>query len=55
VSEGAVVALRGVGKTFRNGTLALDGLDLEVRRGELLTVLGPSGSASRPRCASSRD
>ena len=43
MSEGAVVALRGVGKTFRNGTLALDGLDLEVRRGELLTVLGPSG------------
>jgi len=43
VSEGAVVALRGVGKTFRNGTLALDGLDLEVRRGEFLTVLGPSG------------
>jgi hypothetical protein len=25
VSEGAVVALRGVGKTFRNGTLALTG------------------------------
>lgn len=43
MSEEAVVALRGVGKTFRNGTLALDGLDLEVRRGELLTVLGPSG------------
>jgi len=43
VSEGAVVALRGVGKTFRNGTLALDGLDLEVRRGEFLTMLGPSG------------
>jgi hypothetical protein len=32
VSEGAVVTLRGVGKTFRNGTLALEGLDLEVRR-----------------------
>ena len=43
MSEGAVVALRGVGKTFRNGTLALDGLDLEVRRGEFLTLLGPSG------------
>jgi NitT/TauT family transport system ATP-binding protein len=43
VSEGAVVTLRGVGKTFRNGTRALDGLDLEVRRGEFLTVLGPSG------------
>ena len=43
MSEEAVVTLRGVGKTFRNGTLALDGLDLEVRRGEFLTLLGPSG------------
>lgn len=43
MSEESVVTLRGVGKTFRNGTLALDGLDLEVRRGEFLTVLGPSG------------
>jgi NitT/TauT family transport system ATP-binding protein len=43
VSDAAVVTLRGVGKTFPNGTLALDGLDLEVRRGEFLTLLGPSG------------
>src|SRR5262249_32747256 len=46
VSEGAVVALRGVGKTLRNGTRALDGLDLEVQRGEFLTVLGPSACGS---------
>jgi len=38
-----VVALRDVGKTFANGTQALDGLDLEVRPGEFLTLLGPSG------------
>ena len=38
-----LVALRGVGKTFPNGTLALKGLDLEVRRGEFLSLLGPSG------------
>jgi len=38
-----IVALRGVGKTFANGTQALDGLDLEVRSGEFLSVLGPSG------------
>ena len=43
-SSGPVlVALRGVGKTFPNGTLALSGLDLEVRQGEFLTLLGPSG------------
>ena len=38
-----LVALRGVGKTFANGTRALAGLDLEVRAGEFLALLGPSG------------
>jgi NitT/TauT family transport system ATP-binding protein len=38
-----LVALRGVGKAFPNGTLALEGFDLEVRRGEFLSLLGPSG------------
>jgi NitT/TauT family transport system ATP-binding protein len=39
----ALVALRGVGKIFANGTQALGGLDLEVRAGEFLALLGPSG------------
>jgi NitT/TauT family transport system ATP-binding protein len=43
LAASAVVALRGVSKTFANGTLALDGLDLTVREGEFLTLLGPSG------------
>jgi NitT/TauT family transport system ATP-binding protein len=38
-----LVALGGIAKTFPNGTQALDGLDLVVREGELLTLLGPSG------------
>ncbi len=38
-----LVALRGVEKTFPNGTLALAGLDLGVRQGEFLSLLGPSG------------
>ena len=41
--EGPVVRLRGVGKSFANGTLALDRLDLDVRPGEFLSLLGPSG------------
>jgi NitT/TauT family transport system ATP-binding protein len=38
-----VVALRGVAKTFASGVQALDHLDLDVRRGEFLSLLGPSG------------
>jgi NitT/TauT family transport system ATP-binding protein len=32
-----------VAMTFPNGTVALTGVDLEVRRGEFVTVVGPSG------------
>jgi NitT/TauT family transport system ATP-binding protein len=38
-----VVSLRGVGKTFGSGTVALDSLDLDVGAGEFLSLLGPSG------------
>jgi NitT/TauT family transport system ATP-binding protein len=38
-----LVTLRGVGKTFPSGTVALSGLDLEVREGEFVSLLGPSG------------
>jgi NitT/TauT family transport system ATP-binding protein len=38
-----LAAFKGVGKTFPNGVVALDRLDLTVRQGEFLTLLGPSG------------
>jgi len=39
----ALLALRGVGKTFANGTLALKGFDFEVHASEFVSLLGPSG------------
>ena len=38
-----IVSLRGVGKLFGTGTLALDRLNLDVRECEFLSLLGPSG------------
>ncbi len=38
-----LVSLRDVAKLYENGTLALDGLNLDVRAREFLTLLGPSG------------
>ena len=38
-----IIRLRGIDKTFPNGTRALAGFDLDVRRGEFLSLLGPSG------------
>ena len=42
-SPGVSLELRNLVKRYPEGT-ALDGIDLEVRRGEFLTLLGPSGS-----------
>jgi NitT/TauT family transport system ATP-binding protein len=38
-----LVAMRGISKTFANGTIALNGLDLDVSEGAFLALLGPSG------------
>jgi NitT/TauT family transport system ATP-binding protein len=43
VTAAPLVALRGVGKRFANGTQALAGLDLEVGRCAFVSLLGPSG------------
>ncbi len=39
----ALVSLRGIGKTFPNGTVALQAMNMELRRGDFLSLLGPSG------------
>lgn len=38
-----VVSLKGIRKSF-SGNEILKGVDLEVRKGEVLSILGPSGS-----------
>ncbi|HEX3970271.1 MAG TPA: ABC transporter ATP-binding protein [Stellaceae bacterium] len=38
-----VVEVAGIGKSFRNGTVALQGIDLRVAPGAFLSLLGPSG------------
>lgn len=38
-----VVAVRGVSKAFTAGVVALESIDLEVRRGDFVSLIGPSG------------
>jgi osmoprotectant transport system ATP-binding protein len=39
----AMIRLSGVGKTYDDGTVAVQAVDLTVRRGELVCLVGPSG------------
>ncbi|MFQ5883768.1 MAG: ABC transporter ATP-binding protein [Thermoplasmata archaeon] len=46
-NNGTVVRIQDVTKEYRMGetvTMALDGVDLDIPKGELLLILGPSGS-----------
>jgi ABC-2 type transport system ATP-binding protein len=43
VPDGAALVARGVVKSY-GGTTALDGVDLDVREGELVGLLGPNGA-----------
>jgi ABC-2 type transport system ATP-binding protein len=39
-----MISIKGLNKTFENGTKAVQNLDLEVREGEILALLGPNGA-----------
>src|SRR5260221_1338237 len=39
-----IVRFVGIGKTYDGVTRIVDALDLDIERGEFLTLLGPSGS-----------
>ena len=38
-----LVSLRGISKTFSNGTIALKDMSLDIGQGEFVSLLGPSG------------
>jgi len=42
-SGATLLSLRGIRKAYGNGTVALEGFDLDLREGEFLSLLGPSG------------
>ncbi len=42
-SEDLMIRLQGVGKTYADGTVAVQELDLNVPRGSIVTLVGPSG------------
>ncbi len=40
-----IIEIRELKKSFENGTIkALDGINLEIKRGEYVSIIGPSGS-----------
>ena len=42
-STGIPIQISGCGKTFEDGTRALEPIDLEIGAGETIVLLGPSG------------
>ena len=39
-----ILSIRGLTKTYRAGTRALDAVDLDIRKGEIFALLGPNGA-----------
>ena len=40
----AIIRVEGLQKAYANGVQALKGVDIDIRRGEILALLGPNGA-----------
>ncbi|MBM3512255.1 MAG: ABC transporter ATP-binding protein [Alphaproteobacteria bacterium] len=40
----SIISISGLTKTYADGLVALSGIDLEIRRGEIFALLGPNGA-----------
>src|SRR4030095_2389208 len=40
----AIIQIEGLKKAYANGVEALKGVDLDIRRGEIMALLGPNGA-----------
>ena len=45
-----LIVIDHVGKTYANGTVALDDISFDVRDGEFVSLVGPSAAARAPCC-----
>ena len=55
MTDNILLSLKGVGKTFSNGTVALQGMSMDVRKSSFVSLLGPSGCGKSTALRSSRD
>ena len=47
-----IISVKGLEKHFGGGDIkALRGVSTDIRKGEVLVVIGPSGSGNPPSCA----